>query len=338
MRGMILAAGLGTRLRPLTCFRAKPAIPFLGRPLIHYALDLLRGLGVVRPVVNLHHLPDTVRQATGDAVDYSPEHEILGTAGALRHARRWLEGDGTIILINGKIYFEDPLVEALEHHRTQGAAVTLVLVPPPSGSSYNPVYVDAESRVRLFGGLESRFGYGPGPDLHPHVFTGVHLIEPEVLDRIPPGFADTVRDVYTGLILQGLPVLGWVSSSCWAEVSTPRRYLEHSLALQARQRRGVDPSGRNVVGEQVELAAGSRVEESVIWDGIRVGAGCRLKRVILAEGAGIIPPGTRLENCIVTGEPERCPADLQGSVSRDGRRIWPLAPEMPATIEWGTAA
>jgi NDP-sugar pyrophosphorylase family protein len=335
---MILAAGLGTRLRPLTCFRAKPAIPFLGRPLIHYALDLLRGLGVERPVVNLHHLPDTVRRAAGDAVDYSPEAQILGTAGALRQARRWLEGDGTIVLINGKIYFEDPLLEALKHHRRHGAAVTLVLVPPPSGSNYNPVYVDAEGRVRLFGGLENRFGHGPTPDLRPQVFTGVHLIEPEVLDRIPPGFADTVRDLYAGLILQDVPVLGWVSPACWVEVSTPRRYLEHSLALLARCGRGVDPWGRNVVGGEAQLAAGSQVEESVIWDGIQVGPGCRLKRVILAEGSGFIPPGTRLENCIVTGEPEWCPADLHGSIFRDGRRIWPLAPEMPVTIEWGTAA
>ncbi len=339
MKGMILAAGLGTRLQPLTWFRAKPALPFLGRPLIRYAMDLLRNLGVVRPVVNLHHLPDTVRRAAGSAVDYSLEPQVLGTAGALRQARRWLEGEGTIILVNGKIYFEDPLVEALESHRRSGAAVTLVLVAPPPDSNYNPVYVDAAGRVRLFGGLESRFGYGPGPHLRPYVFTGVHFIEPQVLDRIPPGVADTVRDVYTGMILDGIPVLGWISRACWVEMSTPRAYLESSLALQARLGGTAGPWGRSFVDAGAQVAAACRVEDSVIWGGVCVGAGCRLRRVVLADGAGVIPSGSRLENCIVTGDPQQCPADQRAlGISRDGRRIWALEPGIPPVVEWGAAA
>lgn len=340
MRGMILAAGLGTRLRPLTWFRAKPAIPFLGRPLIRYAMELLEGLGVSEPVVNLHHLADTVRAAAGSSARFSYEPEVLGTAGALAHARPLLAGEGTVVLVNGKIYYEGSLEEAWHAHRAGGAAVTLVVKTPDADSPFNPVYADIEGRIRLFGGIESRFGYGAGPDDRPYIFTGIHFIEPEVLDRIPMAACDTVRDIYPSLILEGAPLQIWVSPAFWCEMSTPRRYLDASLEVWRRSgRNGSAAAETSVVDPGAVVEAGAAVEESVCWPGATISRGSRLRRVILADGAGVLPPGTHLENCIVTADPAGCSdAQKEGSELRDGRRIWPLRSDGCAKILWGGRA
>src|SRR5918912_4433836 len=118
MRAMILAAGYGTRLWPLTADRTKPAIPFLGRPLVGYVAEYLARYGCREVVVNLHHRPESVREALGDGsrfgvrLEYVEEPEILGTSGALDNARALLEGE-TFIVINGKIVTDINLSEAL---------------------------------------------------------------------------------------------------------------------------------------------------------------------------------------------------------------------------------
>lgn len=330
---MILAAGLGTRLRPLTWFRAKPAVPFLGRPLVRYAVEMARNLGVESPVLNLHHLPDTVRKAAGEGVRYSFEPAIQGTAGAVSHARDLLEGSDTLLLINGKIYFEDGLVEAVGAHRSSGALVTMVVVPVHPERPFNPVYADGSGTLRAIGGLESKLGPVTDSDLVPYVFTGVHLIEPEVIEGIPLGFSDTVRDVYPELIRRG-KVRIWVSPAFWSEMSTPARYLETSLGVHRR----LNPmTQRALVADPTAMIdPGASVENSVIWAGNSVPAGCSLRRVILADGAGEIPAGSRLEECIVTADPDVCPEDLKSdTASFDGRRIWPLQPGGRVRVQWG---
>ena len=133
---MVLAAGLGTRLQPLTRLRAKPAVPFLGRPLIHYSLDLISELNPTAIVVNLHHLPETVLSAVqqykrpGDGkpleVLFSEEATIQGTAGGVRQAGKWLEADH-VVVINGKIYSDLELSTAVGFHCREEALATLVV-------------------------------------------------------------------------------------------------------------------------------------------------------------------------------------------------------------------
>src|SRR5919202_6944933 len=121
MRAMILAAGYGTRLWPLTVDRTKPAIPFMGRPLVGYIAEYLAGQGVSEVMVNLHHRPESVRAALGDGsrygikLSYIEEPEILGTSGALDNAKDFLDSD-TFIVINGKIVTDIDLQSALRTH------------------------------------------------------------------------------------------------------------------------------------------------------------------------------------------------------------------------------
>ena len=139
LRGMLLAAGLGTRLRPLTYFLPKPAVPLLNRPLALYSLDLLRTAGVKKIAVNLHHSPDSVKSAFSgepESILYSYEDPIQGTAGGIGKIRDFFKGS-TFVVTNGKIYCEEDLSRVVAHHRGSGSAVTLVLVPASSQSRFN---------------------------------------------------------------------------------------------------------------------------------------------------------------------------------------------------------
>src|SRR5512147_3077886 len=165
--GMVLCAGLGTRLRPLSDLLPKPAVPLAGLPLVRYALALLAGAGVRRAVVNVHHLPGEMERAArasadalGLALAVSREPSIAGTGGALREARDLLRGASEVVLLNGDVLFAADLEAALAAHRGSGALATLLLAPMPSGGRYAAVETDADLAVRRIAG---RGPGGPGP-------------------------------------------------------------------------------------------------------------------------------------------------------------------------------
>ncbi len=322
MRALVLAAGFGTRLVPLTLFRAKPAIPFLNRPLIQYSLDMLDRAGINQVVVNLHHLPDTVREAVGDGfsgVSYSYEPEILGTGGAIAKVRDFLRGDDFVVC-NGKIYFEEDLAAALAFHRESRAAATLVLVPLDQNPGFNPVFVSPDRLVRGFGpGYRSQAGDAP------FVFTGVHVLSPELLDRIPEGPSDSVRDLYVRLISEGKRVRGFVSQAYWCETSTPSRYLEKSFEVLRRK----DPHHDVITAENSKAHPTAEVRHSIIWDQVTIGERANLNRVI-AVGNITVPAGAQFGNAILTPLPDAPPGDFGGVLQSKGGRlrgdlvIWPL--------------
>src|SRR5215217_5374107 len=135
MKAMILAAGFGTRLFPLTIDRTKPAIPFLGKPLVGYVAEYVARFGFKDIVVNLHHQPESVREVLGDGSEYGVKihyteevPDILGTSGALDNARHLLEDD-TFVIVNGKIITDIDIAEAIATHKKSGAIATMVLKP-----------------------------------------------------------------------------------------------------------------------------------------------------------------------------------------------------------------
>ncbi|MDQ3042572.1 MAG: nucleotidyltransferase family protein, partial [Acidobacteriota bacterium] len=135
MKAMILAAGFGTRLFPLTIDRTKPAIPFLGKPLVGYVAEYVARFGFKEVVVNLHHQPESVKKALGNGENFGVEifyteetPDILGTAGALDNARHLLEND-TFLIVNGKIITDIDIAAALDAHRSSGALATMILKP-----------------------------------------------------------------------------------------------------------------------------------------------------------------------------------------------------------------
>lgn len=324
MKGVILAAGMGTRLRPLTLCRAKPAIPFLNRPLIQYSRELLQKAGIREIIVNTHHLPDSVHLAIGEEsgvgeeqeipqITFSHEDEILGTAGAIGKVREAL-ADDSFVVCNGKIYFEEDLTRAIRFHLESQALITLVLVEFSKGDEFSPVLLDRENRILGFGTA--------GPQAGPHknyVFTGVHIVDPRALDFFADKPSDTVNDVYPRLIEKGLPVRGFVSDAYWCECSTPRRYLAKSMeVLKRRSRENMTVTKINghchrvVAGQSVVVEKETSLEQTVLWNHIRVGRNSYLRDVIVADGVEL-PPETRLRNAIVTPQPEHLGNTTPGS-------------------------
>jgi NDP-sugar pyrophosphorylase family protein len=284
MKAIILAAGYGERLWPLTADRTKPALPVLGKPLVGYVAEYVAGFGIKEVVVNLHHHPDSVRRALGDgsqfgvALEYVYEPVILGTGGALDNARGLLEGD-TFVVVNGKLITDLDLNAALQEHRARNALATLVLRRNPNFERFSFVEVN-DGLVSRFAGMPARESWQSADA--PLMFTGIHIIEPRIFDYIPKGvFSDTVLDAYPRAIAKGERILGHVADGMWYELSTLQRYLDISLALLRR-------NGRDVyAGRGSSIDAQAKVHNSILWDEVTIEPGARLSGSILGDGVRI---------------------------------------------------
>lgn len=280
---MILAAGHGTRLWPLSIDRAKPALPFMGRPLVGYVAEYLARYGCREVAVNLHHRPESVRAALGDGtrfgvrLTYVEEPVILGTSGALDNARAFFANDEPFVVVNGKIATDIDLDAALRTHRETNALATLVLRPNAARERY--------STVDVRDGLVLGFGAHPQPPDHvgdvdaPLMFTGIQILEPRIFEFIPRGvFSHTTTDVYPQAIARGEKIAAHVAAGKWYELSTIPRYLDTSIALMRDENRTVEIGS----GSHVEL--GAEVTDAVLWENVRVESGARVRRAILGAG------------------------------------------------------
>ncbi|MDX6404431.1 MAG: mannose-phosphate guanylyltransferase [Blastocatellia bacterium] len=295
MKAMILAAGYGERLWPLTCDRTKPAMPVLGKPLVGYVAEYLAKYGIEDVIVNLHHQPGSVRQALGDGSDFGVRleyvHEpiILGTSGALDNARQLLQDD-TFVVMNGKLITDLDLSAAVETHRRTQALATLVLLRNSKYERFSVVET-LDGLVKNFAGMPSST---PDADAEPPLmFTGIHILEPRIFEYIPPGvFSDSVTNVYLPAIAKGERIAAHVAEGMWYELSTLNRYLDISLALL--KRRGMDLySGRNPSIDQE-----ADVHDAVLWDDVKIEKRAQVRRAVLGDGVRILS-GERIEDAVV---------------------------------------
>jgi mannose-1-phosphate guanylyltransferase len=306
--GMVLCAGLGTRLRPLTERVPKPAVPVCGVPLVRWSLGLLAGAGIRRAVVNVHHLPEAMAAAAREAaaslgldLAVSPEPVIAGTGGALREARPLLGRADAVVVLNGDVLFDVDLPAAVAAHLASGALATMALLPMPAAARWAAVEVDPGGRVRRIAG---RFGPG-GEGLTPWHFPGVHVVSPELVAGIPaaPFELDVNRDVYPPLMARGL-VRGLAVEGYWNDLGTPARYLAANLDAAAGRvplgrfgglrppprlspgaivEPGAEVGAEAVLGEGCVVPAGARVDRAVLWPGTRLAPG---EAVVDAVAAG----------------------------------------------------
>ena len=301
MKAMILAAGFGTRLFPLTIDRTKPAIPFLGKPLVGYVAEYLAGFGFKDVVVNLHHQPDSVIAALGDGsafgvhIEYTREEpNILGTAGALDNARHLLKDD-TFLIANGKIITDIDIAAALKTHKDSGALATMVLKPNVKREKF--------TIVETSNGSVTGFGDSARPVTEeeirdteheiesPLMFTGIHILEPRVFDYIPRGiYSDIVPTFYNPAIAKGEKIAAHVTDANWFELSTIPRYLDITLAMLDGK--------ENCIGTGCTIAESAHVRDSIMWDDVTIGEEVSLYRTILADDVEI-PDGTHFENAAI---------------------------------------
>ncbi len=311
---LVLTAGLGTRFRPLSAVRAKPAAPVAGLPLVRRILGWLATAGVRDVVLNLHHKPDTIIAAVGDGgalglrVRYSWERdEALGSAGGPRQALPLL-GAPRFLLVNGDTLCPIDLAAMVRQHVARGALVTMALVPNPDPARYGGVVVDERRFVRGF----SRRGRGePGEGL----FVGVQVVEAQVFAGLRAGRpAETVRELYPALIERDRSsVQAYFGDAPFHDVGTPGDYLETCLAFARSEGLTALPHGAGTV-----VAPTARVVRSALWDDVVVGDRCEVVECVLADGVSL-EPGTRLCRSVVVPADGLTPA--AGEVVKDGLLI-----------------
>jgi NDP-sugar pyrophosphorylase family protein len=231
---MILAAGLGTRLRPLTDRLPKPLLPIGDRPMIEYTLGWVAAAGIRDVMINLHHKGDLIRQALGTgerfgmAISYSEEPVILGTGGGLKRVERFFQGEPFLIVNADVLTALDPTA-LIRSHAARRPLATLVVRRDPDASAYGALGLDAAGVIRRF------LGRGPEANapLEDVMFTGLHVLDPRVLNAIPPDRFSPITDQYIAIVERGDPLHGLLTDATWVDIGTPERYQDAQRLVAA---------------------------------------------------------------------------------------------------------
>lgn len=290
---LVLTAGLGTRLRPLTYVRAKAAVPVNGEPLVRRVAMWLAGLGIVEHVYNLHHHPASIAACLGDGTSlgirarYSWEPTVLGSAGGPRHALRLLtdRDHQRFLIVNGDTLTNVDVDALLQRHDSSGARVTMSLIPNPAPDKYGGVTVSEDGFVTGF----TRAGKG----VESFHFIGVQVAEADVFSRLEDNVrSESVNALYPVLIRDAREsIAAFSSSASFNDIGTPLDCLRTSLALVADE-------GDRMVAGTAQIGADAVVERTAIWDDVIVGAGAHLRECIVGDRV-TIPAGARYERCAI---------------------------------------
>ena len=322
MKAMLLAAGLGTRLRPLTYELPKPMVPILGRPVMEHILRLLARHGFDDVIANLHYFPDLIRGRFGDGSDYgvrlvySFEPELMGTAGGVRNARERF-GDETFLVISGDALTDIDLTALWKTHKEKGGIATLALKPVDDPREFGVVIVAEDGRIQGFQEKPD-----PAEALSNLGNCGIYVFEPEIFDYFPePDFVDWAMDVFPKLLEQDVSFYGHEISEYWNDVGSLEEYRQgnfDALAGAVHVDMG-ELSGSNGVrlAPGIHLPADAEVEGQVF-----IGEGCRI--------AG----GVRLTGPVVIGEGSQIG---EGAALRD-TVVWPRTDVDPGTVLIGGVA
>jgi NDP-sugar pyrophosphorylase family protein len=326
VRGVILAGGEGTRLRPLTLGTPKPVVPIVDRPLLQHQLDLLGTVGVRQLVFSVAYKPERVQAIFGDGsgagrkIHYAVEETPLGTGGAVRNALPYL--DDVTVVFNGDILADVDLPAVVERHKRSGAAATLVLTPVPNPAAFGLVETEPDGRVR-------RFVEKPDPSqiTTDTINAGIYVLSTPSLSLIPPAVNYSIeRGFFPALIARGDLVMAHVHRGYWIDIGTPQKYLQvhrdilagrFPVALEGRASRGgivhasasLDPQANcqgpfyvgpnctvaaratlgsgSVLVSSVRLAAGAEVLDSVLWEGVSVEAEARVEGALLGASVRV---------------------------------------------------
>lgn len=309
MKAMIMAAGVGSRLMPLTMHVPKPMIPVANRPLMDNILRWLKGQQFQSLICNLHYHPKAIREYFSDGrewgvdLKYSPESELLGTAGGVKNCEWFL--DQPFAVVSGDALTDIELQQMMEFHKKSGALATIALKPVAEVEQFGIVVTDDGQRIQ-------RFQEKPRNDeaCSNLANTGIYIFEPEIFKYIPPRqFYDFGKQLFPYLVKIKAPFFGMPVSKYWCDIGSINSYREAQIdALTgkvdisipgevrimpngARVLLGENVSigervqwqGTNVVGEGCSIAAGAKISNSVLWNEIRVGRDSRIDDALVGS-------------------------------------------------------
>ena len=227
MQAIIIAGGFGTRLRPVTDYCPKPALPIMGRPFLDYQLELLKRIGVKRVVFSLMHLADRIIQIFGDGSQYgmeffyAVEETPLGTGGGIKNCEQYLTHD-PVIVFNGDVLCDIDLSDVVKFHHDKKAKITLTMTPVKDPTIYGVIFTDRDERIQKF--LEK-------PKLEEvtqnTISAGIYIYERDVFERIPPNTNYSVEhQLYPSMLDAGQPMYGFRTESYWLDIGTPQKFLQ----------------------------------------------------------------------------------------------------------------
>ena len=237
MKAMVLAAGLGIRLRPLTESVPKPLLPLGPYPLLVWNLLLLRRHGVDHVMINLHYLGEQVRHALGDGsewhmhLSYSDEPVLLGTGGGIKRVEEFFEG-GPFLVLNGDTIADLDVSQLVACHRKQEALATMAIRDDPDVERWGVIETDENDRVLRIHG-KGRAAHEDDVNPCRRMFAGVHVLDPLMLRHVPQGSFSSIIDAYTWWLERGAVVAGYVFSGYWSDVGTPERYAQVQRDMEA---------------------------------------------------------------------------------------------------------
>ncbi len=322
MKAMVLAAGLGTRLRPLTNYVSKPMVCLAGRPCLEHTVRLLRKYGFNDLIINLHYKPELIRNyfgygaRLGLTISYSFEKELMGTAGGVKKAERYFN-NRPVLIISGDALTDINLHRFYRYHQDKGAMATLALKRVADPTRYGVVITDSNGLISAF--QEKPL---PGQEISNLANTGIYLLEPSVFDLIPENkFFDFGQDLFPLLLKQGKKMLGYNMREYWCDigdldvyreahydmlaglvdVEIPGKRFESNIWLGRQP--DIDPQttivGPAVIGDRCIIEKNAQIYGPVVLGQETViGAGAVLKRGIL-WGDVRIGKGSHLVDCIV---------------------------------------
>jgi mannose-1-phosphate guanylyltransferase len=320
MKAMVLAAGLGTRLRPITWSIPKPMVPVLNRPVMEHIIRLLAANGFNEVIANLHWFPDTIRSHFGNgsdlgvALSYSPEDALLGTAGGVRKASPFF-GDGGFLVISGDALTDLDLASMREFHKSHDGVATLATRKVSDTSEFGVVITGTDGRIEGFQEKPE-----PAEALSDLANCGIYMFDPGIFDFFPgpgesalagpddpDGFADWAMDVFPALLDSGIPFYSHEVDAYWNDIGTIPELLQGSfdaLTGAVSLDRGEPEAGTGVwcapdvslEGVEVEapvlIGEGARIESGALLKGpavigrnCRVGAGAKVREAVLLDGA-----------------------------------------------------
>jgi mannose-1-phosphate guanylyltransferase/phosphomannomutase len=288
MKAMILAAGEGTRLRPLTLTKAKPVCPVAGKPLLAHTLSWLRSQGVKEAVINLSYRPEDVRGLLGDGakfgirLSYSLENTVLGTSGGVRHARSHFDEDFWVIY--GDNLYGGSLESLAKIHKQLQAVCTIGLFRPDDPSSCG--IVKREGAV-VTGFLEKPTAAQIQSLGDIAANAGIYLLSPALVDRIPQGFSDFGNDCFPTWLSEGVTIVADYFQGTLVDTGSLASYIAANALFGSVQQ-----------GNGCVIAPSAKLDHVVFWDNCVVGERCTIARSAIADNC-VLGADCRLIGCIL---------------------------------------
>ncbi len=282
MKSVIMAGGMGTRLRPLTCQRPKPLVPFLGQPMLDHVLNHLEKNGIKEHIITLYHLPQMIidyLRPKDYLIDFTIEKEPRGTAGSVKEAAAFLKS--TFIVVSGDALTDIDLIKASEFHHQKGALATIILTRVAEPLEYGVVLTKGD-------GIITRFLEKPtwGEVFSDTVNTGIYILEPQILELIPPRRNyDFSKDLFPALLKANLPMYGYIAEGYWSDVGSINQYRQSHWDVLTGKVRGLN----GYIDESAEIDPTAMIRQPVcILKKAKIAANVKLGPfVVVGEGVKI---------------------------------------------------